>query len=52
LSLDPFGVEKGLALSYGIVLHAIVYIPTSVMGAYYLWRLSAGSIGMPSLRPQ
>jgi hypothetical protein len=42
ISLALFGVAKAPALSYGIVLHIVVYGPTAVLGAYYIWRGSQG----------
>jgi len=40
LSLALFGVDKEPALAYGVVLHLVVYVPISLLGAYYLWRES------------
>jgi uncharacterized protein (TIRG00374 family) len=40
LGLSLFLVEKGLALSYALVLHATVYLTTTVMGVLSLWRES------------
>lgn len=40
LSLSVFSVEKSLALSYGLVLHAVVVLLPSVLGAFCLWRES------------
>lgn len=40
LGLGLFGVEKSLALSYTLVLHATVYVTTTVMGVLSLWKES------------
>lgn len=37
LALSIFGVDKGTALSCGIILHLIVYVPLTLLGAYYIW---------------
>jgi uncharacterized protein (TIRG00374 family) len=38
ISLALFGVDKAAALSYAVVLHLIVYGPTALLGAFYVWR--------------
>jgi uncharacterized protein (TIRG00374 family) len=38
LGLSLFGVDKSHALSYALVLHFSVYITTTVMGVFSLWR--------------
>jgi uncharacterized protein (TIRG00374 family) len=38
LALSVFSVDRSLALSYGFVLHFIVFVPGSILGAFYLWR--------------
>jgi uncharacterized protein (TIRG00374 family) len=38
LSLSVFGVEGGLALAYGFVLHFIVVLPIIFAGLFFLWR--------------
>jgi hypothetical protein len=38
LTLGLYGVEPSLALAYGIILHALVYLPIFILGAYFLWR--------------
>ena len=38
LSLVPFGVESSVALSYGVVLHLVVYLPIAILGSLGLWR--------------
>jgi glycosyltransferase 2 family protein len=37
--LEALGVEYGLAFGYTIVLHAALWFPITVLGAYYVWRL-------------
>lgn len=38
LTLGLYGVDAALALACGILLHAVVYVPIFLLGAYYLWR--------------
>ncbi len=38
LTLGLYGVEPSVALAFGIVLHALVYLPIFLFGAYFLWR--------------
>jgi len=38
LVLSVFSVDRNLALSYGFLLHFIVFVPGSILGAFYLWR--------------
>jgi hypothetical protein len=47
LALSLFNVGKELALSYALVLHALLYVSMSVMGLIGLWRedTSVRSIG-------
>lgn len=61
LALAVFGVERGLALSYSLVLHSVVFFPPSLLGAFFLWwenldpgRLeqAARQIGVTSGDPQ
>ncbi|MFQ6057963.1 MAG: lysylphosphatidylglycerol synthase transmembrane domain-containing protein [Anaerolineae bacterium] len=40
VALSLFAVEKDLALSYALVLHAVLYISMSLMGLLSLWRES------------
>ena len=49
LSLSVFSVEKGLALSCGLLLHAVVVLLPSLFGAFYLWResYSLAEVGLP-----
>lgn len=47
LALSPFQVEKSLALSYALVLHATVYLTLTIMGLVSLW-LEGLALGMIS----
>jgi len=38
LTLGLYDVDPSMALAYGIVLHALVYLPIFLFGAYFLWR--------------
>lgn len=38
LALSVFSVDRNLALSYGFLLHFVVFVPGSILGAFYLWR--------------
>lgn len=38
LVLTLFGVEKELALAYGVLLHLVMYLPASLVGIFYLAR--------------
>ena len=37
-ALSIFAVEKSIALSYAIVLHAVLFIPITIIGVYYFWK--------------
>jgi glycosyltransferase 2 family protein len=37
-ALAIFAVEKSIALSFAIVLHAVLFIPITVIGIYYFWK--------------
>jgi len=45
LSLGVYGVNQTLALSYGILLHLAVYLPTIILGLVSLWVLRLDSKG-------
>jgi hypothetical protein len=36
--LEAFGVEKGIAAGYTLVLHAALWLPITALGAYYMLR--------------
>ncbi len=38
LSLGVFGIARELGLGVGVVLHLIVYVPLTLLGAWFLWR--------------
>jgi len=38
LSLSLFSVDRSLALSYGVVLHLVVFVPMMSLGAWFLWK--------------
>jgi uncharacterized protein (TIRG00374 family) len=40
LSLSLFSVDRSLAMSYGLVLHLIVFMPMMSLGAWFLWKES------------
>jgi len=40
LALSVYGVDSSLALSYGLVLHAIVLLPIMVSGLVFYWSLT------------
>lgn len=37
-TLASFGVERNLAASYTFTLHAALWLPVTVVGAYFFWR--------------
>jgi len=39
LALSVFGVDQDLALSYGLVLHGLVFIPTTLAGLIVFWGM-------------
>lgn len=57
-----FGVEAGLATAYVLVLHALLLVPVSLLGLYYLWflhlslkelsRAPATGMGVPRGAPE
>lgn len=47
LALAVFGVEQATALSYGLVLHAIVLLPTTLIGLLFFWMLGLASTPPP-----
>jgi uncharacterized protein (TIRG00374 family) len=38
--LKVFGVPKNIAGAYTLVLHAALWLPITLLGAYYMWRES------------
>jgi uncharacterized protein (TIRG00374 family) len=39
LALSVFGIEQTVALGYGLVLHALVFIPTTLSGLIIFWGM-------------
>ncbi len=44
VTLSLFGVDKSVALSYGVILHLVTYLPASLLGIVYLAK-SGYSLG-------
>jgi len=36
--LSAFGVDRAIATSYTLTLHAALWVPVTVVGAWYFWR--------------
>ena len=36
--LTAFGIARALATAYTLVLHAALWLPITLLGAYYMWR--------------
>ena len=47
LALKNYGIEPAMALSYGILLHVIVFIPVIAGGLPSLWVLPIGQARQP-----
>jgi hypothetical protein len=39
MALSLFGIARATGLSYGILLHAIVLLPTTLLGLFFFWML-------------
>ena len=50
LALSAFAVDKALALSYGFVLHFLVFVPMILLGTMYLWKENYDLQRLASLR--
>jgi uncharacterized protein (TIRG00374 family) len=37
-TLVAFGIERNLAASYTLTLHAALWVPVTLLGAYFFWR--------------
>ncbi len=48
LGLSLFAVERGLALAYSVLLYFIVFLPPSLLGAFFLWWESLNGRPGPS----
>lgn len=47
VTLSLFGVDKSVALGYGVILHLVTYLPASILGIAYLAK---GGYSLNSLR--
>lgn len=36
--LSTFGVDRNLAFGYTVILHIALWVPVTIVGAYYFWR--------------
>lgn len=36
--LTTYGIDKGIATSYTFTLHLALWVPVTIVGAYYFWR--------------
>jgi len=52
LALGVFGLEKGAALSYAVLLYFVVFVPPSLLGALFLWWESVHQPAPPSVPPK
>ena len=48
LALGVFGLEKGAALGYAVLLYFVVFVPPSLLGALFLWW---ESVHRPQVKP-
>src|SRR5690606_27745918 len=37
-TLETFGVDPSIAASYTFTLHAALWVPVTMLGAYFFWR--------------
>lgn len=51
LSLGVFGVEPAVALGYGLLLHAVVFLPPVLLGLLSFWLLGAGPAALTRSDP-
>ena len=52
LALGVFGLEKGAALSYAVLLYFVVFVPPSLLGALFLWWESVHQPAPPQSPPK
>jgi uncharacterized protein (TIRG00374 family) len=52
LALGVFGLEKGAALSYAVLLYFVVFVPPSLLGALFLWWESVYRPAPPQYPPK
>ncbi|MFM9106786.1 MAG: lysylphosphatidylglycerol synthase transmembrane domain-containing protein [Chloroflexota bacterium] len=48
LAAAALGVSRGLALSYALLVHAALWFPVTVVGAFAWWRMTAARKRQPS----
>lgn len=51
LTLTRFGIDRDLATSYTLILHAALILPVTVLGFYYLWRAGMSLAQMTKTQP-
>ncbi len=51
LALAVFGVPDSIGLSYGLLLHAIVLVPTSLASLVAFWSVGGRLSGLPQAEP-
>jgi uncharacterized membrane protein YbhN (UPF0104 family) len=51
LTLTRFGIDRDLATSYTLILHAALVIPITCLGFYYLWRAGMSLAQMTKAQP-
>jgi len=45
LALGAFGVGKEAAIAYAVLLHVVVFLPPSLLGAFFLWWEALRGVG-------
>jgi hypothetical protein len=48
LALGVFGVAKESAIAYAVLLHVVVFVPPSLLGAVFLWWETVRGRSLPS----
>jgi uncharacterized protein (TIRG00374 family) len=51
LTLTRFGIDRDLATSYTLILHAALILPVTLLGFYYLWRAGMSLAQMTKTQP-
>ena len=51
LTLTRFGIDRDLATSYTLILHAALFLPVTCLGFYYLWRAGMSLGQMTKTQP-
>lgn len=49
VTLSLFGVSKDVALGFGVLMHAITYLPPSLIGAWYLRRSGRAPLDLSAI---